>query len=145
LGGAGGRRAASPEGAEAGLGGAFRAFGVNERKRFQDDFEFGYFLMGVFVFPGVQFEPALDQNGPAFAHVLGDDFSLATPGVNVHKGDFLLALAGFAFPGAVDRQAQFGDSHALWGVAQFGVAGQVAGEDDFVEIGHRAAGRGRKG
>jgi hypothetical protein len=54
---------------------AFGAFGINEGKAFQDDFEFALFLVGVFVFPSVQLQAAFDQERAALAHVLGDDLA----------------------------------------------------------------------
>ena len=82
--------------------------------------------MGVFVLPGIEFQAAFDQQRAALAHVLGDDFRLAAPGFDVNKTDFFLGLAGFGFPGAVDRQADLGDGRSLGRVAQFRIARQVA-------------------
>ena len=41
-----------------------------------------------------------------FLHVLGDDLGLPAEGIDVHKGDLFLGLAGLGLPGAVDRQAE---------------------------------------
>ena len=73
---------------------------------FQDNFEFGLLLMGVFVLPRVHLQTAFHQEGPAFAHVLGNDFRLPAPGLHVNKTDFLLVLARLRFPSAIDGQAE---------------------------------------
>src|SRR5208337_3492994 len=57
-------------------------------------------------------------------------------GVHVHKSDLFLHLAGFTLPFAIAGQAEAGDGRALGGVAQLRIAGEVPGEDDFVEAGH---------
>src|SRR5579883_3516144 len=46
--------------------------------------------------------------------------------------------SSFDAPGAVHREPQLGDGHALGSVAQFGIARQVPDQDDFVIAGHAA-------
>src|ERR1700676_2996320 len=58
---------------------AFRTFGINKGKTFQDDLQFALFLVGFLVFPSILLQTALDQQRAAFAHVLSDDFRLAPP------------------------------------------------------------------
>ncbi len=98
------------------------------------------FLVSVLVLPLVEFEPALDQERPPLFHVLGDDLGLAPEGIDIDESDLFLGLAGLGLPGPVDGQADAGDGGAFGGVAQVGVACEVAREDDFVEAGHRFLG-----
>src|SRR5579863_8989887 len=112
--------------------------GIEERKAFEDDLELALFLAGVFVLPLVELEAAFHEEWAAFFHVLADDLGLAAKGLHVNKRHLFLGLAGFALPGAVQSHADLGHRRAFGRVAQFRVAGQVAREDDFVEISHKA-------
>jgi hypothetical protein len=56
-------------GVSTGRASTFAAFGINEGKTLQDDFEFALFLVRVLVLPSVLFQAAFNQERPAFAHV----------------------------------------------------------------------------
>src|SRR5258707_14066240 len=82
---------------------------------------------------------AFDEDGTAFLEILRDDFGCAAKGVHINKGNFFLGFAGFVFPGAIDGETEFGNRGAFWRVAHFGIAGEIAGKNDFVEVGHNGS------
>ena len=110
-----------------------------KREALQDDLEFALLLVGVLVFPLVELEAAFHQERAALLQVLGDDLGLPAEGIHINKGDLFFGLAGLAFPVRLIARPNLGDGRAFGRVAQFGVAGQVAREDDFVEVSHRCS------
>ena len=98
--------------------------------------EFAAFLTGGLVVPGVEVESALDVDRATFGEVLLDGFRLAAPEGDVDKGGFLLLAFLVIRPCAVDREAELGDRGAAWGVAEFGITGEVPDEHDFIEVCH---------
>jgi hypothetical protein len=50
------------------------------------------------------------------------------------EADFLFGLAGFSFPCAVDRQRESGTGRALGRVKNLGIAGEIATQNDALEI-----------
>ena len=109
---------------------------------FQHDAEFAFLLAALLVLPGIVAQPAFDQNRAALFQILADGFGGFAESIHVHKGHLFLHFAGFAFPLAVAGDAETRNGRALGRVTQFGIAGQVAGKDDFVEAGHNWEGWG---
>src|SRR4029077_3255945 len=87
------------------IGGASR---IDEREAFQDDFQLALLLVSVLVFPLIELEPALDEEGAALFHVLGNDLRLTAKRLDIHKCHLFFALTRLGLPGAVDRQADAG-------------------------------------
>ena len=107
-----------------------------ELQVFADDFQFAAFLTGGLVIPGVEIQTAFDVNRIALCQVLLRKLCLAAPERDIDEGGFLLFLALFVFPDAVDREAEFGDGGSFGRVAQFGIPCEIPDEHDFVEICH---------
>ncbi len=83
-------------------------------------------MAGLFVIPLVKLQAAFDHHRPAFFEILADNLGLAAEGVHIHEGGFLLFLAFFIRPRAVDGHAELGDGGAAGGVFHLGIAGEVA-------------------
>ena len=98
------------------------------------------FAAALLVFPGVEFEASLDEEGAAFSAVLVDDFGLAAEGGAVHEADFfaVFALGGAEF--AVHRQAKLDDGGLAGEIFELGIAGEISQEKDTVKAGHRTSG-----
>lgn len=110
------------------------------------------FLSGLLVVPLVKLEPAFDQNRTPFLQILADGFGLTAESVHINESHFLALFAGFGGPVAINRKTEFSNGGSLGSVAQFRIARQVPGQDDFVEVGHNRGrllhlglGRGRDG
>ena len=61
-------------------------------------------------------------------------------GAAVDEADFLALFAGGGFEFAVHRQPELRDSHLAGQILELRVAGEVADQDDFIEVGHGAPG-----
>src|SRR5581483_1834242 len=87
--------------------------------------------------PLAPLEAAVDRDGPALREVLGAVLALVAPHGDVEVVRLLGPLPGGAVLAAgVDREPQAADRHPARGVAQLGVAGQVADEHDAIDVGH---------
>ena len=80
-------------------------------------------------------KPALDKKWPSLFQILANYFGLPAKCVHVNETNFFLHFTGFGFPLPVDSQGNLRDGRPLGRVTQFRIAGQIAGDDDFVEIG----------
>ncbi len=96
-------------------------------------------LLAILTLPAMHLKAPLDQDRIALRQILGDDFSLACPGVDVNEAHFFLALAFGRFPLAVDGQAKLGYGRAAGSVAHLRVSGKIADQDDLVEVCHKPA------
>jgi hypothetical protein len=57
---------------------------------------------------------------------------------HIDEGGLFLPLAsGTVLETTIDGEPELANGHVVAGETQFGVAGQVAHQDDFVEAGHR--------
>ena len=104
-------------------------------KLFENHLELGAFLVGVLVLPLVEAKATFDVEGATLGDVLGDGLALFAPGFDVHKDGLFALLAGFEFEFAGDSEAELADGRSLGCDAEFGVAGEISNEDDFVDGG----------
>ncbi len=88
------------------------------------------------VFPLVKLQPPFHQNGLPFCEILGDDLSPASEDVDIDKCCFfpLVPVLCLESPGCGD--AELADIVAVGCDPQFGIAGEISHQDDFVERGH---------
>src|ERR1044071_968667 len=101
-----------------------------------DHFEFTPLLARLLVIPGIELEPAFDENRAAFLEIFARHLGSATPKGHVDKGDFFTLLAVIERVLAIDRNPEISDRAAFRRVAHFRVAGQVAEEENFIVAGH---------
>jgi len=115
---------------------AIRAFGIKERKAFQNHTELAPFLAGLFIIPLIEAKPAFNQNRTAFLEILGNDLGLPAKRVHINKGDLFFRFTRFVLLGAIHGEADFTDGESFRGVAKFGITGQIARENYSIEAGH---------
>jgi hypothetical protein len=92
--------------------------------------------MSVFVFPLIESEATLHEQRTTFFHVLGNDLGLAAECLDINKSDFLFRFTGIALPLSIDCHAEIGYGGPFGGVFEFRVAGEIASQDDFIEVCH---------
>src|SRR5690606_15889714 len=82
-------------------------------------------------------EPAGDDDPRALHERVVDVLGHLAPGDDVEEAGLLLPLLGLAvLPASADRHPEVGLRLAAAGVAELGVAGEVAGDGDGVAVGH---------
>lgn len=104
-------------------------------KILDDDIEF-VALFALIVCPGVVAKATLDKERASLARVLMDDFCAAAKCGYFDVGGVFALLAALGGVGAVHGEAEVADFVAGGEVFEFGVAGEVAHEDDFIHICH---------
>src|ERR1043166_7998420 len=90
--------ASAPGGSGGRRGGVPGARPAEELHVVGDDSKFAAFLAGLFVVPLIQAEPAFDEHGAAFAHVLADVLGGAAKDIDVDECDLFSFLAGLSRP-----------------------------------------------
>ena len=134
--GRGGSRRTRGDSTGGGGGEACATFGLEELEGFADNAQLGAFLTRGFVLPAVELEAAVDEEGSAFGDLeLLEEFGHLAPEADVDIRDFFALLAGGGGVAAVDGEAEVGEgggAHSL----EFGFAGEVAHEGDFVVACH---------
>src|SRR5687767_12121724 len=90
------------------------------------------------VLPGVELEPAFDEDRLALLEVLVDDLGLLPERGHVDKRDFFLVLAVGGSKLTVAGDAELDDGRLARQVFQLRVARQVSHQQDLVEAGHDA-------
>src|SRR5439155_25104408 len=94
-------------------------------------------LRAVLRVPLAPLEPAVDGDRAALREVLRAALSLVAPDGDVEVVRLLGPLAGGAVLAArVHGDPQAADGGPARGVAKLGVAGQIADQDDAVDVGH---------
>jgi hypothetical protein len=81
-------------------------------------------------------QTALDQDAAAFLEVLGGILRRAPPDRDVNEGGFLLPLTVFSRPDTIQGDPEIGDSGAIFGFPEFGLASQVSDECDTIVTAH---------
>jgi hypothetical protein len=109
---------------------------AEELKVLEDNLEFAALLLGGFIFPLIEAEPALNEEGAAFGAILGDQLALFAPSFDVYKGGLFAGLARLVLEGTRYCQTELAYSRALGRDSQFGVTGEVSDQEDAVEVGH---------
>src|SRR5690606_19637709 len=90
-------------------------------------------LTGVFVLPLAGLEAPFDIHRTPLAQVFARDFSQTVIEDNAVPFRFLAALARvFVFPLRCSGYGDIADGGAVWAVAHFGVAAEIANEYDFI-------------
>jgi hypothetical protein len=97
-----------------------------------------FLLASLLVIPLIQLETTFDQNRTAFFQILSDRFSLPAKRIDIHKSHIFFLFPSFIRPATIDGKADLRNGSAFGRVAQFRIARQIAGEDDFIEVGHIA-------
>jgi len=91
-------------------------------------------------FPAMLAQAPLDEHPAAFFQVLGAKLGRVGPSVHIHKCRFFLPFVRLAvFGPSADGQPQFGQSGPAGGVAEFGIARQIANEHHLIQFQHRCA------
>ena len=93
--------------------------------RLADDAELAPLLAALLVVPGVELQPAFDENRAALFQIFAGDFREARPEDDVDEGDFFALFAVFEGVLPIDRKAEIADRAAFGRVADFGVAREV--------------------
>ena len=130
---------ASIEAAEAGAASATatgRRPAAEKLEVFSDDFHAAALLPGGFVLPGIHAQPALDVDRPALFRVFARDFREASPEFDIDENRFLALLAIVERVVAIDREPDICDRAPFRGELDLGIAGDVADQDNFVDVGH---------
>jgi hypothetical protein len=94
-------------------------------KIFSDDPEFGPFLAGLSVLPGIELKSPFNEHRAPFTQVLLRDLGKPIPEDHVNEDGFLMLLAILS-PGAIDRQTKLNDWRSLRRVTKFGIAGAIS-------------------
>src|SRR5215213_10149526 len=90
---------------------------------------------GLLVLPLAVLETTVDRDRTTLGAVLGDVLALGAPDRDVEEVGLVLPLTGGAVLATrVDREAQAAHGRARRQVAQLWVAGEVAGQDDPVDV-----------
>ena len=99
---------------------------AEQLKVLSDNLEFGAFLAGLFVVPGVQLEVALNEGGITLLEVLLGYFRRASPERNVHEGCFLFLLAFVVCPCAIYCESKVSNGGSLGCVTNVGIPSKIA-------------------
>jgi hypothetical protein len=92
-------------------------------------------FLAVLALPTAPLQAAFNECLTAFTQKLARRFSLAAEDNNIDKADFFLAL--IALPEvSVHRHTKCGNRGPSRRIAQFGIAREIAEQDDFVEACH---------
>jgi hypothetical protein len=92
-------------------------------------------FLAVLALPTAPLQAAFNECLTAFTQKLARRFSLAAEDNNIDKADFFLAL--IALPRAsVHRHTECGNRGPIGRRAQFGIACEIAEQDNFVEACH---------
>src|SRR5262249_4568937 len=94
-------------------------------------------LLAVLPLPRAGLEPADDVGKAAFAEILVTGFRELVPSDDAEPLRFFLGLAVRPGPAAGDGDAERRDGRAVRGVAQLGIAAQVAQDGDLLKSRHR--------
>src|SRR3954452_1902805 len=98
-------------------------------------------LVAVLVLVLAPLEAPVDRDRAALRQVLGGVLALAAPDRDVEVVGLVLPVAGLVVLAArVGRDPQAADRHAAPGRAELGVSGEVAGQDDPVDVRGRHCG-----
>src|SRR3954468_17142153 len=109
---------------------------AEELDRLGDDVDRGAVLAGVLVLPLAPLQAAVDGDRAALGQVPRAVLALGAPDRDVEVVGLVLPLAGrVVLAPRVDGDAQLADGHAAGQRAQLGVEGEVAGQDDPVDVG----------
>src|SRR5436305_2846387 len=103
---------------------------------FGDNATLAAFLSRLFVIPGIELQPAFDEDGTAFLQIFADDLRRAAPERYIDKGGFLALLPRIGRVDTVHGEADLRDGGSLRRVAYLRIARQVADQNDFVKAGH---------
>jgi hypothetical protein len=109
---------------------------ANELEVFEHDRKATALLAGILVFPGIEPKTALDKQGTTFGAILGNDFALATPRLNINECRFFTLLPSAVLKRAINRQTELTDGRTFRRDPEFGVASKVTDEKDAIEISH---------
>ena len=101
----------------------------------RDNFMLAAFL-AVLGLPPSLLQPSVHDHTVSLAQILPTVLGLLAEHDNVHKTHFLFQIITLFVPPA-HRQSQGGDRGSARCVPQFGIAGEVSDEDDFVKPGHQ--------
>jgi len=113
-----------------------RTLGLQKLEVLADHAQLAALLTRLLVFPAVELEATVDEEGRAFAEVeLLQELGLLAPESDVHIGDFLALFSAGGGVATVDGETQVCQSRVA-GLADFGFAGEVAHQGDFVVTSH---------
>jgi hypothetical protein len=91
-----------------------------------DNLEFGAFLAGLFVVPGVQLEVTLNEGRITLLEILLGYFRRASPERNIHEGCFLFLLALVVCPCAIYCESKVSNGGSLGRLTNVGIASEIA-------------------
>ena len=110
------------------------AFELRELPILDQEIQTGAACVGLFIGPFVHANFAIEEEFLALLNELAKILGRSTPYLEVDKSGDLLSL-----PLSVGEVLGVGDgcrqnSFAAWGVSEFGISGEVASDDDFVDV-----------
>ena len=94
-------------------------------------------MVGLFILPGFQLEPAFDKERVSFLNVLPNDFGNSRPKRNLNERSFSFLLSLVVGPVSVNGERNFADRSSFWSVSDLWVAREVAHKVNGIQIWHR--------